>query len=219
MSGTATRRGFVALGLVFVAAIVMLLLGHEALTGYAEKSRGATAAAPPPPGVSGTVRLADGSPAPSARVVVEWRDSEGRPGETPALPDAEGRFRAKNLPARASVGQVRASMGPLAASGPLSEGGSIDLALPKEFALRGRVRSSSKDAAPAAGAKLSLAGVSATADERGSFRLEGVPAAAAAGSLVLHVEADGFRPLDWPLSKDDPPETYQDLTVRMEPVK
>jgi hypothetical protein len=35
----------------------------------------------------------------------------------------------------------------------------------------------------------------------------------------VRVTADGHRTLEWPLPKDDPPETYGDLTIQLEPIR
>jgi hypothetical protein len=219
MSEPAPRRGIVAAGVVFLVAIVVLLLGYRSLEDYAEKHRAEKPTAPPPPSgeVRGFVRLADGAPAAGARVSVEWKDGDGRSGSTPALTDAEGRFRAPRLPAGATASRVVASIGPLSAAS--EGGGDLALSLPAAFSLRGRVRSAA-DRAPVVGAKLELGGVSAVAGEGGEFRLDAAPASAlTAERPVLRVVAEGFKPLDWPLSKDDPPETYQDVTIRLEPDK
>ena len=67
------------------------------------------------------------------------------------------------------------------------------------------------------GAKLECAGVTATADGAGTFRLRGIHGAAfRARRLVLRVTADGFTTLDWPVPRDWLPPQYGDVALTLE---
>jgi hypothetical protein len=219
MSEGPSRRSLFAVCILGVLTIVCLLLGNRWLSNYADEQR----AKHPKPvedssGVTGEVVFADGSPAPFARISVAWRDSAGAPGTTPALADADGRFAARNVPPRAAVDEIRASIGPLAAKlGATS--GRARIQLPGAFRLAGLVRRVG-DRGSISGATLRCAALETTSGRDGDFKLESVPAAALRGERpVVRVEAAGFKPLDWPLPTDYLPETYGDLTILMEAIK
>jgi hypothetical protein len=224
------RRGVIVLSVVAAVAILLLLLGHHAIEGYIEKQREkhgrAEAELTDSAGVSGCVTFAGGAPAASARVSVIWKDAAGRPGSTPALANADGRFTQGNVPASGSVVEVRASVGPLFAKAPLDQlprGGTsgvrVAIELPREFRLAGLLRRAG-DRAPVAGATIEVGGVRATSGADGDFRAERIPAAVLhEGRPVVRITAAGFQPLDWPLPLDALPETYGDLTILMERAK
>lgn len=229
MSSAPVRRGLFAVCLFAAVALVCLLLGHRWLQRYLETSQARAASGvkvPDSAGVAGAVTFADGTAAPSARIRVTWNDSAGRPGSTPALAGPDGQFTVPAVPSHAAVTEVRASVGPLErryVPPDSPSGGSVGvrarLLLPREFALAGRVRRAG-DRDPVAGAALEIAGVRAASDERGGFRVEKIPASALREErCVLRITAAGFAPLDWPVPKDDLPETYGDLTILMEPAK
>jgi hypothetical protein len=229
MSDAATRRGVFAVVAVGVVAIVCLLLGHRAIQGYVDDHPATRASAPDMPnsaGVAGVVTFADGSPAPSARIDITWRDSAGRLGETPAMTDERGRFAQPKFPAHAKVERIAASIGPLEAeaddTGPApgeTTGSRARIVLPATFRLAGLVRNAG-DRAPVAGAKLEFAGVVATSGSDGDFKMEAVPASALRDARpIVRVVADGHKTLEWPLPKDSPPESYGDLTIMLEPAK
>jgi hypothetical protein len=220
------RRALLAVLLVGLIALVFLLLGHRWLENWTDELRGRTAQKDLQPraagGVSGVVTRADGSPAAAARVRIGWRDSAGRPGSTPTVADANGKFSEADIPPSAQVTEIRASSGPLAATlredGIRREGSGVraEVKLPGEFRVAGLVRRSG-DRTPVAGATLELGGVKATTSESGKFELDHVPASAlgAAGGVVT-ITADGIRPLTWPVPPDDLPETYGDVTILVE---
>jgi hypothetical protein len=221
MSGEPARRGLFAVCVVALVALVCLLLGHRWLQGYLDEQHAKHPSSTPEPaaggGVSGRVTFADGSPAASARVRVAWTDSAGRPGTTPSVTDADGRFRQGNLPVNAKVTEIGASLGPLAAATAASTGAQITL--PAEFRLAGLVRRRG-DREPVAGAALEIAGVRATTGAAGEFAVEHVTASVLReGRPVVRITADGFHPLDWPLPKDALPETYGDVTILLESSK
>jgi hypothetical protein len=224
------RRGLFALLILAAVALVCLLLGHQWLEGYLEEQKtkrpGAAPDLPSTAGVAGNVAFADGTAAAGARVTISWRDSADRPGTTPSMTNGSGVFAQGNVPMRATVTGIRATVGPLAGSADESqirrEGGSAGRArivLPGEFRLAGLVRRAG-DRAPIAGATLEVAGVRATTGADGDFRLERVAASVLRDERpVVRITAPGFAPLDWPLPKDALPETYGDLTIVMEAAK
>jgi hypothetical protein len=229
MSDAATRRGLFAVVVIGIVAIVCLLLGRHLLQEYVDDQKPKRPAAPDMPnsaGVAGVVTFADGAPAAGARIDIEWRDSAGRPGETPSITDGNGKFAQGNVPAHAHVMRVAASIGPLSAeaddAGPApgeKTGSRARIELPATFRLVGLVRRVG-DRTPVADAKLELAGVVATSGTDGEFKLEKVPASAVRdGHPVVRVSAAGHRTLEWPLPMSDPPETYEDLTILLEPVR
>jgi hypothetical protein len=223
------RRGVLAVCVVGLVAIVCLLLGHKWLQGYLDDQRTKRLpAAPEPPdgAVTGEVSFADGTPVASARISIRWKDSAGRAGDTPSLTDGSGRFRQPNVPADATLTEVRAAVGPLAVSmdgeslaRADAAGGGFRLSLPAKFRLAGLVRRTG-DRQPVAGATLEIAGARATSAEDGTFAVDGIAASALAEMRpVVRIAADGMKPLEWPLPKDALPETYQDLTILLEPAK
>ncbi len=224
------RRGLFALLILVAVALVCLLLGHQWLEGYLDEQKtkrpGAAPELPSTAGVAGNVVFADGSPAPGARVSIAWRDSAERPGATPSMTNAAGVFAQGNVPARATVTEIRATAGPLVGSADESqirrEGGSAGRAtivLPGEFRLAGLVRRAG-DRAPIAGATLQVAGSRATTGADGDFQLERVTASVLRDERpVVRITAPGFAPLDWPLPKSALPETYGDLTILLEAAK
>jgi hypothetical protein len=225
MSDAATRRGVFAVVAVGVVAIVCLLLGHKAIQGYLDDHPAKRPSAPDMPGgagVAGVVTFADGSPAAAARIEISWRDSAGRTGETPSLTDERGRFAQPNVPARADVVKIAASLGPLSAQSDdagRAPGARARISLPATFRLAGLVRRAG-DRTPVAGATLNVGGVGATSGADGEFKLEAIPASALRDErLVVRVSADGHRTLEWPLPKDAPAESYGDLTILLEPVR
>jgi hypothetical protein len=230
MSDTPLRRSLVVLVLVVVVALLLMLLGHRAMQGYldrqGEKLGRAKAEETDTGGVSGRVTYADGAPAANARVRVIWRDAAGAPGSTPALANADGRFTQGNVPISGTITEVHASVGPLVAKAPLDQlprGGTsgvrVTIELPREFRLAGLLRRTG-DREPVVGGTLAIGAVSATSGKAGEFRVERIPAAALHESRpVVHITADGYAPLDWPLPMDALPETYGDLTILMEPLK
>lgn len=230
MSDAPPRRGLFALLILAVVALVCLLLGHRWLEGYLEEQKAKRPAAvpglPATAGVAGRVEFADGTPAAGARLSIAWRDSAGRPGTTPSITDGAGVFAQANLPARATVTGVRATVGPLVGSADEEQvrrdGGSAGRArivLPREFRLAGLVRRAG-DRAPIAGATLEVAGARAVTGADGDFALERVTATALREERpVVRITAQGFTPLEWPLPKDALPETYGDLTIVMEAAK
>jgi hypothetical protein len=211
-----------------VVALVLLLFGHRWIEGVRDEQRRSRSNVPDLPsgaGVAGSVAFADGKPAASARVDISWTDSAGRAGETPDVTDEAGRFAHSRLPTGAKVTEIRVSFGPLSAEADRAalagEAPAVraQIVLPSKFRLAGRVRRVG-DREPVASAKLEFAGVSTTSDEGGGFRLEEIPASALReGRPTLRVSADGFGTLDWPLPLGDPPETYGDLTLHLEPMK
>jgi len=225
----ATRRGVVVVLVLALLVLVSLLLGHRWLSNYADTLRSKSkpdADMPSSSGVAGVVSFADGSPAAAARVAISWTDSAGRPGSTPALCDGKGRFVQPGVPAHAKITRVQASVGPLAGdadsstlAGGDATGVRVRIALPATFRLAGLVRKSA-DRAAVAGAKLTIGDASATSGAAGEFKLDAVPAAVlSAGNPILHVVADGMKSLDWPLAPDDPPASYGDLQILLEPSK
>jgi hypothetical protein len=221
-----SRRALFAVLLVGLVALVCLLLGHRAIEGWLDEQRAKKAADAPTPalsGVVGSVSRGVGAAAAGVKVRISWRDAAGRPGTTPAVTDAQGHFNQGNVPAHAELTEVRASQGPLVARlGGVDvkrEGTATraDLVLPKEFRLAGLLRRSG-DRAPIPGATLAIGGVTASSGASGQFVLEHVPEAALSESGgIVRIEADGFRPMDWPVPRDDLPETYGDLTILLEP--
>jgi len=230
MTGEPARRGVFTVLVVGVVALVCLLLGHRWLQGYLDEQHAKNPAAAPETaagaGVSGRVSHADGSPAASARIAVVWRDSAGRPGATPSVTDADGRFRQGNLPVNATVAQVGATLGPLVAKADADSlpragaaGAGVRIVLPAEFRLAGLVRRAA-DREGVAGAVLAIAGARATSGAQGEFAIEHVAASALREARpIVHITADGFKPLDWPLPKDALPETYGDVTILLESSK
>jgi len=220
MSGAPPRRGLFAVCVVALVALVCLLLGHRWLQGYLDEhpSRGPSPASEVAGGgVSGRVTFADGSPVASARVRIAWTDSAGRPGATPSVTDADGRFRQGNMPVNATVTEIGASLGPLAAATAASAG--VTIVLPAEFRLAGLVRRRG-DREPVAGAAIEIAGVRATTGAQGEFAVDHIAASALREARpVVRISAAGFQPLDWPLPKDALPETYGDVTILLESSK
>lgn len=229
MSEDRTRRGVVAVLVVGLVALICLLLGHRALKERVEEQRGKSAASPPVPdttGVAGSVSFGDGSSAAGARVSISWRDSAGRAGSTIALAGGDGVFTQGKVPWDAEVTEVRASLGPLAATadaGSLGARGSggprVSVRLPGDFVLAGLLRRAA-DRAPVAGATFEVAGVRATSGEGGEFKVERIPWSVLREERpVVRIRATGFADLDWPLPLDAPPESYADLTILLEPSK
>jgi hypothetical protein len=212
-----------AIGVVFLIALICLLLGHNAIEGYLEKQPPRLPDAPADSGGAGKVVYADGSPAAAARVRVDWLDSAGRPGSTPATTDAAGRIEMDRIPVKASVTEASASVGPLlgVVAGPGNGGAPAPLriTLPDEFKLAGMIRRAG-DRSPVAGATVEIAGVKVSAGNDGGFKLDHVAAAVLrADRPIVHIAAAGYAPLDWPLPLDDLPETYGDLTILLEASK
>jgi hypothetical protein len=229
MSDDRTRRGVFAVCVVALVALVCLLLGHRWLQGYLDDQRAKHPPKAPEAvaaGVAGSVSFADGSPAASARIAIRWTDSAGRPGATPTVTDAEGRFRQARLPVNATVTDVGASVGPLAANAaagalprPDARSAPLSIVLPAEFRLAGIVRRTG-DRAGVADASLEIGGARATSGADGEFAIEHVGAAALRDARpVVRVAAAGYAPLDWPLPRDALPETYGDVTILLEPSK
>lgn len=230
MSDAPPRRGLFALLVLALVALVCLLLGHRWLEGYLDEQKAKRPAGaadlPATSGVAGRVVFADGTPAPGARLTIGWRDSADRPGTTPSVTDGKGVFSQANIPSRATVTAIRATLGPLVATADEAQvrrdGGSAgraEIALPREFRLAGLVRRAG-DRAPVAGAALEVSGARATTGADGDFKLEHVAASVLRDERpVVRITAQGFAPLDWPLPKDALPETYGDLTILMEAAK
>jgi hypothetical protein len=230
MTGEPARRGVFAVLVVGVVALVCLLLGHRWLQGYLDEQHTKQPKSAPEfsagGGVSGRVTFADGSPATSIRVDVAWRDSAGRPGSTPSVTDAEGRFHQGNVPVNATTTGVGATLGPLAARADAetlpregSRGAGVRIVLPAEFRIAGLVRRKG-DREPVAGASLEIAGAHATSGAQGEFTIEHVAASALRETRpVVRIVAAGLASLDWHLPKDALPETYGDVTILMESAK
>jgi hypothetical protein len=230
MRDAAPRRSLFAIAVIAAVALVCLLLGQRAVEGYLEEQK---ARHPPAPdalhggaGASGLVTYADASPAAGARVRVVWRDGAGRPGSTPAIADASGHFVQSNVPPGATIVEVRASIGPLLAKAVLSDAGAetksagnLRLVLPDEFTLAGLVRRAD-DRAPVSGASLDAAGIRTQSGASGDFQIAHVPASLLrVDRPVLRIEAEGLAVREWPVPRDDMPESYGDLTILMEPLR
>ena len=230
MSEDRTRRGVIAVLVLGIVALICLLLGHRALKGRLEEQRAKSSQQTPPrpgtTGVSGSVEFGGGKAAPGVRVSISWKDSAGRPGNTIALTGEDGVFTQSKVPWDAQVTEVRAESGPLAASadaGSLaardSGGPRVRVRLPADFALAGLVRRAG-DREPVEGAAFEVAGVRATSDKGGEFRIDRIPWSVLRETRpVVRVRAPGFADLDWPLPLDAPAGSYADLTILLEPKK
>ncbi len=229
MTQKRSKSGGLVVGVLGVLAIISMLVGHKAIEGYVEKTQGNApdgAAATPTSGVSGRVTYSDGSPAAGASVSISWTDSAGRAGSTPAVAGADGSFVQTKIPEHATVLEVRAARGPIAATakgsdlaGAGASHGGANLVLAKEFRLAGMVRRAG-DRKPVAGAEIELGGARVKAGSDGDFKLDHVPwKALVSGRPVAHLSAEGYAPLAWPLPEDAPPESYGDVTILMEPLR
>lgn len=201
------RRTFFAILALAIVGVALLLTGRKMFEEMQALRE------PPPPGAAdggtGSVRFADGAPAPGARVHAELvHDGATELVEIPTGPD--GRFA---VPAGATG--LRAEFGPFAAA-PSS---GADFALPATSVVAGLVQTG-RERRAVAGATVRLGALRATTDADGAFRFEGVTAGDCAPLPVrIVVEAAGYAALEHTIPADARAAAYGDLALRVIPLE
>ncbi len=197
--GRGGRRGSPAI-LAGLAAVLGLLLLMGLLP---DLFRPDTGPAPAPDDSAGQVRGPGGGPPPPGTRVTAVGDGEPRAASV----EPDGRFRFDPRPDGAM--RYVAEWGPLRVEAPAGEGPAA-LRLPDLFTVSGRIVDG-ESGEPVAGAEVSCGGHTVRSDERGLFRLDGVPVTGDRPP-ALHVAAGGRPPAIVAPSAGDP---WDDLFIRL----